>query len=159
MFSISNLFCILFSPLSNTGLEGYTVQTGYEGYLIPYEDIEPALSLLETKGFLAAGLKLVHTVPRLALKVIFKAVPHVLFIGAVVLIGAAMTSTVCSLTSLCSAAYLPHWIHKIDKEQVRSLSALVNEDRLNAASHYVKTAIDNYYKSYGLKKTARSKKQ
>ncbi|KAI5710786.1 hypothetical protein M8J76_002020 [Diaphorina citri] len=144
---------------SNTGLEGYTVQTGYEGYLIPYEDIEPALSLLETKGFLAAGLKLVHTVPRLALKVIFKAVPHVLFIGAVVLIGAAMTSTVCSLTSLCSAAYLPHWIHKIDKEQVRSLSALVNEDRLNAASHYVKTAIDNYYKSYGLKKTARSKKQ
>lgn len=54
---------------SNSGLEGYTVQTGYEGYLVPYEDIEPALALLETKGFLAAGLKLIHTVPKLALKV------------------------------------------------------------------------------------------
>jgi hypothetical protein len=111
-----------------------SVQTGYEGYLVPSEEPEThsLLSNLGTIGILSA---LLPPLGKVAFKLGFVAI-H--FIG-LFLIGSLLTAGVCTFTPLCTISFLG--LGGFSKESVRSF---LTQDRLNQLSQFVMDAVEKY---------------
>ncbi|KAF6207294.1 hypothetical protein GE061_018535, partial [Apolygus lucorum] len=112
-----------------------SLQSGYEGYLVP---AEPSLSLgdiLRTAGLITLAPPFAKIGIKFALKF------GVWFLGfaALFLLGSLVTSTVCTLTPLCTISFIG--LGPFAKETVRSY---ISEDRLNSATQFVMEAVRKY---------------
>ena len=131
----------------------FSVQTGYEGYLVPVEQEghpgHPDPAALAGLGLLS---KLIPF-PKLGLKLFPKL--GVFFLGFLflLLIGGALTTAVCALTPFCTLSFL-------GLATRNSMRSYLTPDRLTQTTAFVLDAIDKY-KDFSKKvqaKEGRSKK-
>ncbi|XP_069704018.1 uncharacterized protein [Periplaneta americana] len=149
---------------------GFGVQTGYEGFLVPESPPDPEkeggfFSLLrqiaEYLGILdpvdesaaavmseghsaisARPLLLLRLLPKLllALKLLLKVGIWLFAPLSLLLLGGALTASVCVFTPLCTLSFLGFGF---SRENVRNL---ISQDRLTAISNFVSDAIQKYRK-------------
>lgn len=105
---------------------------------MPAEPAEPSLSfgdILRTAGLVAVAPPL----GKIGLKFALKFGVWFLGFAALFLIGSFVTTTVCTLTPLCTISFLG--LGPFSKQTVRTF---VSEDRLNHATQFVYDAIKKY---------------
>ncbi|KAK3911031.1 Formate--tetrahydrofolate ligase [Frankliniella fusca] len=111
---------------------GFSVQTGYEGYLVPYQGHSvPSPGAL---GLLAALLPL----PKLGLKLFPKVGLFLLGFLFLLLIGGAFTTAVCAFTPFCTISFLGLGLTR------NTMRSYLTPDRLTQTTAFVLDAIDKY---------------
>ncbi|BES95459.1 Hypothetical protein NTJ_08268 [Nesidiocoris tenuis] len=112
-----------------------SLQSGYEGYLIPAEPSLSFTDILRTAGLITVAPPL----GKLGLKFALKFGVWFAGLAALFLLGSLVTSTVCTLTPICTISFLG--LGPFSKETVRSY---ISDDRLNSATNFVFEAINKY---------------
>lgn len=123
---------------------GFTVQTGYEGYLVP-KTPEPvsAFSRLGALGALGAAAGIITSLlpfPLNAIGLTIGANLGLIILGVVALLGiaGALTTAVCALTPICTITFLGLGFSRESTRQ------LLTSDRLTAVAEFVNKAIAKY---------------
>ncbi|XP_026292719.2 uncharacterized protein LOC113217094 [Frankliniella occidentalis] len=110
---------------------GFSVQTGYEGYLVPYQGHSVAapgpLGLLGALALPKIGIKLFPKVGLFLLGFLF-----------LLLIGGAFTTAVCAFTPFCTISFLGLGLTR------NTMRSYLTPDRLTQTTAFVLDAIDKY---------------
>lgn len=130
------------------GGEGFNIQSGFEGYLVPSSSqkgtvllpISHGLEYLSTPGGLA---RLVKTLSVKGLRIIPKIVLGAVAVAGLFLAGCLITTAVCTFTPFCTISFLG-W--GVARESMRSF---LTEDRISATAAFVSEAIRKYQELYG----------
>ncbi|KAL0267513.1 UNVERIFIED_CONTAM: hypothetical protein PYX00_009765 [Menopon gallinae] len=134
--------------LQTYGGEGFNIQSGFEGYLVPSSSqkgtvllpISHGLEYLSSPGGLA---RLVKAISVKGLRLIPKIVLGVVAVAGLFLAGCLITTAVCTFTPFCTISFLG-W--GVARESMRSF---LTEDRISATAAFVTEAIRKYQELYG----------
>ncbi|KAJ1531062.1 hypothetical protein ONE63_005891 [Megalurothrips usitatus] len=119
---------------------GFSVQTGYEGYLVPFQHTAAAPSALGALGSLGLLGKLLP-LPKLGLKLFPKVGLFLVGFLFLLLIGGAFTTAVCAFTPFCTISFLGLGLTGLTRNSMR---AYLTPDRLTQTTAFVLDAIDKY---------------
>ncbi|XP_014245640.1 uncharacterized protein LOC106664451 [Cimex lectularius] len=114
--------------------DAFSVQSGFEGYLVPSEPPFSFSDFLKTAGVLS----ILPPLSKLGLKLGWKLGLWTLGFLSLFLVGSLVTTAVCAFTPICTISFLGHGF---SRESVRSF---ITEDRLNTATKFVFDAINKY---------------
>ncbi|XP_026462453.1 uncharacterized protein LOC113364185 [Ctenocephalides felis] len=112
--------------------QGYAVQTGIEGFLVPASYTPPPTT---TSSY---PLRLFSSFPRVLADAISRVGVYLLGGAGFLLLGGAFAALVCTFTPFCTISFLGLGLAK---ESVRSF---MTPDKLTAATIFLKEAIDKY---------------
>ncbi|XP_046424255.1 uncharacterized protein LOC124181593 [Neodiprion fabricii] len=118
----------------------YSVQTGYEGYVV-----SPEVAVEEPQATGYSGLwSVMSPISRFALTYGARAGGYFLNLLLLLLLGGIFTTSVCTFTPLCTITLLGLGKAQV-REQVSELArTYMTPERISAATGLVKTAIDKY---------------
>ncbi|XP_034252471.1 uncharacterized protein LOC117651953 [Thrips palmi] len=123
------------SPFLNYSEPGFSVQTGYEGYLVPYQGHSvSAPAALGGLGLLGSLLPF----PKLGIKLFPKVGLFALGFLFLLLIGGAFTTAVCAFTPFCTISFLGLGLTR------NTMRSYLTPDRLSQTTAFVLDAIDKY---------------
>lgn len=120
-----------------TDSQTFTVQSGYEGYLVPSEPPFTISDIFKTAGLIS----LLPSLSKIGIKLAFKFGIWALGFLGLFLIGSLFTSAICAFTPICTISFLG--FRGFNSESVRSL---INQDSLNSAAQFVADAVRKYKK-------------
>lgn len=132
------------------GPEGFNIQSGFEGYLVPSATgTHTILPLRESLEALSGGLsgsagifKIIKPFTKIGLKIIPKIGALILGVVALFIIGGIFTTAICSFTPICHISFLG-W--GFSRESMRSY---LTQDRISATAAFVLDAIKKYKELY-----------
>nr|XP_034173051.1 uncharacterized protein LOC117600996 [Osmia lignaria] len=125
------------------GNNGYAIQTGYEGYLVPA--VVPQQNT-DSAWITEIGTSLLPFSDEILLYGI-RAGAYLLHFLFAIILGGAFTTVVCTFTPICTISFIGFGFtnnHQV-KEQVAELSqGLLNDEVVNVATILISRALDNY---------------
>ena len=124
---------------------GFSIQSGYEGFLVPAIHHPPT----PPYGVFMDILRAIIPYPRNIISLIMRSGSYLLGTVGVVLFGGAVTTAVCTLTPLCTISFaaLPLLGLRdtpIAKTINETLSKEITSDRVKRAAEFVWTALRKY---------------
>lgn len=124
------------------GPAGFSVQSGYEGFLVP--SVPPPPPPLPYGG---GAIDVLRTILPRSISIFMRSGSYLLQTIAVILFGGAVTTAICTLTPLCTISFaaLPFLgLRNTVKNVKDTLTKEVTTDRVARAAEFVQNALIKY---------------